>query len=253
MAAKKSRTTLAVGGAAVLALLATGCGGADVSQAPVEKKSFPLSGKTLTIDTDESRLDLVPADVKEVQVERQVDGWVFLGSGPDPVWEIKDDKLTLKMNCSGLSEDCTARHRLKVPRGVAVRVENDNGSVHAAGFDTDVRINADNGSITLKNMSGKLNVESDNGKIEGEAISSGSVVARSDNGRVRLGFTAVPDLVEGTSDNGSVHLTLPESTYKVDASSSNGKVKVGVPRADGSTHVVKARSDNGEVTLQSAN
>ncbi|GHH33844.1 DUF4097 family beta strand repeat-containing protein [Streptomyces candidus] len=253
MAVKKTRAFLAAGGAVVLALVATGCGSADASEAPVDRKSFPLSGKTLTVVTDDSRLELVPADVKDVEVERQVDGWVFLGSGPDPVWEMKGDKLTLTVNCDGLSQDCTARHSLKVPRGVAVTVDDDNGNVHAGGFDTDMRIRSDNGAVIVKDMSGNLHLESDNGKIEGEGLSAKSVTAKSDNGRITLGFTAVPDLVEGVSDNGAIRLTLPKSPYKVDASSSNGAVRVDVPKADSSTHVVKARSDNGEVTVQSAN
>ncbi|MCX5201452.1 DUF4097 domain-containing protein [Streptomyces sp. NBC_00237] len=252
--AAKTRTLLALGGAVLVALAATGCGGgADASEAPVEKKSFAFSGKTLTISADDSELTLVPADVKEIEVERQVDGWAVFGSGPDPVWGLNGDTLNLKINCSGISVECEARHSVKVPRGTAVNVENDNGHVRASGFTTDLKVKSDNGAVVLKNMSGKLDLESDNGKIEGEGISGKTVNVKSDNGEIKIAFTGVPDRFDGDSSNGAIRLTLPESTYQVDAKSNNGKVRVDVPKADSSSHVVKARSDNGEITLQSAN
>ncbi|MFI0979145.1 DUF4097 family beta strand repeat-containing protein [Streptomyces sp. NPDC021093] len=251
--ALRTRTLLAAGGAVLVALAATGCG-TDVSDAPVEKKNFAFSGKALTIKSDNSAVDVVPADVKEIQVERQVDGWVFFGNGPDPVWKIDGDTLTLKVGCSGLSSNCEARHSVKVPRGTALTVDNDNGRVQATGFDTDLKVKTDNGEVRIKDMSGgKLDLESNNGRIDGEAIATKSVRAETDNGQVKLNFTAVPDLVDSSSNNGEIHLGLPKATYKVDTSSANGKITVDVPKADSSTHVVKARTDNGEITLQSVN
>jgi hypothetical protein len=81
------------------------------------------------------------------------------------------------------------------------------------------------------------------------------VSARSDNGSIRLGFTAVPDLVDAVSDNGAITIGLPGGPvkYAVDAAADNGSTSVDVPRGDGSGHVVKARSDNGEVTVRSVN
>lgn len=251
--AHRTRSILAVGGAVLVALAVTGCGNADVAGAPVEKKSFALDGKALTVVSDSSTVELVPADVKEIQVERQVDGWSLFGSGPEPVWKLDGDTLTLKVDCDGISSNCEARYSVKVPRGVALTVRNDNGLVRATGFDTDVRMTTDNGEVRIKDMSGKLHLKTENGKVSGEGIASKSVTAKSSNGEVRLGFTAVPDLVDGSTDNGEVRLTLPESTYRVDASTDNGEVAVEVPRSDSSTHVVKASSNNGKVTVQSAN
>ncbi|CAO0833638.1 Lipoprotein OS=Streptomyces microflavus OX=1919 GN=Smic_21380 PE=4 SV=1 [Streptomyces microflavus] len=81
------------------------------------------------------------------------------------------------------------------------------------------------------------------------------MVARADNGEIRLGFSGVPDLVDTVSDNGSIVIDLPQGgqKYTVNASADNGEVSIGVPRSDSSAHVVKARSDNGEVKVRSAN
>ncbi|MGA6169612.1 DUF4097 family beta strand repeat-containing protein [Streptomyces sp. NPDC012600] len=249
------RALAVASGAVLLALALTGCGSTDADDAPVERKSFALKGKTLTIDAEDSTVTLVPADVEEVEVERRADGWVFLGSGPDPVWRMENDTLTLRVNCSGMISDCAARHEVKVPRGVTVRAEADNGRVTASGFDTELRLSADNGDIVVRDSGGPLDLKSDNGSVLAERIGTKSVVARSDNGEVRLEFSGVPDLVDAVSDNGSVVIDLPRGgqKYAVNASADNGEVDIAVPRSDRSTHVVKVRSDNGEVKVRSAN
>ncbi|WP_405721418.1 DUF4097 family beta strand repeat-containing protein [Streptomyces sp. NBC_00046] len=238
-----------------MALVLSGCGSTDVSEAPAEHKSFALSGKTLTIRSGQSSLELMPADVKEVEVTRRFDGWVMFGNGPDPRWEMRDGTLTLGVKCEALISDCQAEHQVKVPRGVAVVVEGDNGKVVASGFRTPLTLGADNGRVTVRDSTGPLELKSDNGDIVAEGISAKSVSARSDNGRIRLGFTAVPDLVDAVSDNGAITIDLPggATKYTVDATADNGRTSVEVPRGDGSGHVVKARSDNGKVTVRSAN
>lgn len=249
------RGALAASGVLVLGAGLSGCGSADASGAPVEKKAFALSGTTLTIDSDNSDIELVPADVKDVEVTRQVDGWVFLGSGPDPVWRMKDGTLTLKVECDALASDCVARHTVKVPRGTTVSVDDDNGSVTASGFETPLTLRSDNGSVKVTDSSGPLELVSENGSVVAEGVTGRSVVARSDNGAVRLELAGVPDRVETVSDNGRVEIRLPGAgaPYAVDAKSDNGGVDIDVPTDDRSKHVVKARSDNGEVVVRTAN
>ncbi|QIP88727.1 DUF4097 domain-containing protein [Streptomyces sp. Tu 2975] len=239
----------------MLAVGLSGCGSADASEAPVEKKSFALTGTALTIDSDNTDIELVPADVDEVEVTRQVDGWVFLGNGPDATWKMADGTLTLKVKCDAIASDCVARHTVKVPRGTSVTVDDDNGSVTASGFDTALKLRSDNGSVKVTDSSGALELDSENGSVVAERVSGKSVVASSDNGSVRLELTGVPDRVESHSDNGRVEIRLPGAgaPYAVDAKSDNGDVDVAVPTDDNSTHVVKARSDNGEVVVRSAN
>ncbi|WP_405560756.1 DUF4097 family beta strand repeat-containing protein [Streptomyces sp. NBC_01180] len=253
--ALRPRTLVAAGGAVLVSVALTGCG-ADPSDAPAEHKSFALSGKTLTIHTDDSAVELVPADVKSVQVTRRVDGWVFVGSGPEASWSMRDDTLSLKLKCSAVISNCSARHQIKVPRGVSVIVKDDNGSVTAAGFDTPLKLRSANGKVTVRDSSGALDLNSDNGTINAEGVSSRQVTADSNNGEVRLSLTTVPDRVQSVSDNGSIEIALPKKpglAYKVVTHSSNGSTKVGVPTDDASRHSVTARSDNGRIIVRSAN
>lgn len=251
----RTSALVAAGGTVLLVAALSGCGTTDVEDAPVEHKSFAYSGKALTIDAENSTVEVVPADVKDVEVTRRVDGWVVLGSGPDPVWKLEGDTLTLRVKCKAMISDCQARHQVKVPRGLALTVDGDNGKVTASGFDTSLKLYSDNGGVVVRDVSGPLELKSDNGSIRAERISGSSVVARSDNGAVSLDFSQVPDLVDTVSDNGRVTIELPAGTsrYAVSASADNGNVSVDVPRSDDSPHTVKARSDNGEVTVRSAN
>lgn len=259
---RRRTALLATVGVFVLAVGVTGCGGSsDVDGAPVEHKSFALEGKagdtarTLTIDASNTSLELVPADVDEVEVERQTDGWVVLGSGPDPVWKMEDGTLTLAVKCTGVINNCSGRHRVKVPRGVAVTATGDNGKVTATGFDTRLELSSDNGGLVVRDAGGELKLSSDNGSIDAKGISGPSVVVGSDNGSIRLGFRTAPDRLDVHADNGGTRIELPGdgTAYAVDAQADNGHVSVDVPRSDSSPHAVKIRSDNGEVSLRTAN
>ncbi|MFC8224162.1 DUF4097 family beta strand repeat-containing protein [Streptomyces sp. NPDC057287] len=252
---RRTDALVAAAGTVLLVAALSGCGSADAEDAPAEHKSFAFSGEALTIDAENSTLDLVPADVEQIEVTRRVDGWVVLGDGPDPVWRLEGDELTLKVKCHAVISNCEAHHEVKVPRGLALTVDGDNGKVTASGFTTPLDISAANGGVSVRDVSGPLKLSADNGTIEAERVSGSSVTARSDNGSVRLGFTRVPDLVDTVSDNGSISIDLPggRSTYAVSAQADNGDVSVDVPRSADSAHVVKARSDNGEVTVRSAN
>ncbi|MFE9409605.1 DUF4097 family beta strand repeat-containing protein [Streptomyces sp. NPDC006704] len=250
MASRLRTTLIATGGAGLLASALVGCGSSDASKAPVEHKDFAFAGKALVIEADASTVVVSPADVKDVEVDRQVDGWVAFGSGPETSWGLKDGTLSLTVKCGGLIENCGARHVVKVPRGVAVTVRDDDGRVEASGFDTPLKISCDNGRVSVKDSSGPLDLTSDNGRIDGEGIRAASVRAGSDSGRVTLTFAAVPDSVVATSDDGRVDLTVPKGTYKVAARSDDGRVDVDVDRSEGSTHHLTARSDDGRVTIR---
>ncbi|MEU1282187.1 DUF4097 family beta strand repeat-containing protein [Streptomyces sp. NPDC005805] len=248
-------TALAVATVVVGATALTGCGSADIDDAPVERKTFPLSGKALTVESDNTPLDIVAADVDEVEVTRQVDGWVVLGSGPNKSWRMADGKLTLKVDCDGVASHCEGRHTIKVPRGVDVTVNDANGGVTASGFSTALKIDSDNGKVVVRDASGPLDLRSDNGRVDTERITSTTVKAVSDNGSVKLRLGVAPDRVETVSDNGSVDIELPSAgaPYAVTAKSDNGSVDVSVPTDDASARTVTAKSDNGKVVVRIAN
>ncbi|MER6914340.1 DUF4097 family beta strand repeat-containing protein [Streptomyces sp. NPDC000594] len=240
-------------GALVVAL--AGCGeAADAESAPAERKVFALAGKSLTIDNDNSAIEVIAADVRRVEVVRKVDGWVFIGEGPEKRWKLEDGRLTLRVQCKAVASDCEARHTVRVPRDVVVTVRSDNGSVTATGLSTPLTAVTDNGHVTVRDTTGPLDLRSDNGSTTTEGVRAERLKARSDNGDVRIGLRdgAAPDRVDIVSDNGDVHIGLPRSggPYDVDARSENGTARVDVDRDRKSPRVVTVRSDNGDVTVR---
>nr|WP_202527045.1 DUF4097 family beta strand repeat-containing protein [Streptomyces sp. SID5770] len=251
---RRGRVLVASCGVLVGLLGVGGCGSADVEGAPVEKRSFALEGGALTVDSDNSRLVITPADVDEVRVERQVDGWVFMGSGPEADWQLVDGRLTLRVECDAVASNCAAVHRIQVPRKVAVTVESDNGDVTAEGLATPLKVRTDNGDVRVRKASAALDLGSDNGQVVVDAgTTSTDLTVRTDNGDVRLALGVVPRNVDVATDNGGVTVEVPRAEYAVVGSSGNGDVRLDVPRNDGSGNGMRVRSENGDVTVRTAN
>ncbi|MFR0352337.1 DUF4097 family beta strand repeat-containing protein [Streptomyces sediminimaris] len=250
-----ARAALAAGAVVVLAGAATACGASAGDDKDPDHRSFGLAGHTLTVDSDDSALEIVAADrnlAGKVEVTRWFQGSVALGKHPEVSWSMKDDRLTLRMKCSGVVADCSARHRIEVPRGVTVKVEDGDGSVRARGFEDALSIRTGDGSVRVSDSSGPLTVRSGDGSVHAD-VSSRRVRAETGDGSVHLRLGAVPDLVDTVSHDGSVTVALPRATYRVTTKSADGSVDVSVPRSDSSEHVVSARTGDGKVVLETAN
>jgi hypothetical protein len=240
------------GVAAALIATAAACGN-DASDDPhPDHAAFALHGRTLTVDSDDSALEIVPADVREVQVTRWFRGTVVVGGDPRVTWAMKDDRLVLRLKCSGIVADCSARHRIEVPRGVAVTVQDGDGSVRAEGFGTALSIRTRDGSVRVSGSTGPLTLDSGDGSVRATGVGSRRVHATTRDGSVALEFRVVPDLVESSSADGSVSIALPHASYRVSARSQDGSVHVSVPRDDNSSHVVDARTRDGSVSVRTA-
>ena len=250
-----ARTALAAGAVMVLVGTATACGASAGDDKDPDHRSFALTGHTLTVDSDDSALEIVAADGNpegKVEVTRWFQGSVALGKDPKVSWRMADGLLTLRVKCSGVVADCSAKHRIEVPRGVTVKVKDGDGSVRARGFKDALSIRTGDGSVHVSDSSGPLTLHTGDGSVHAE-VSSRQVRAQTSDGSMHLELGAVPDLVDSRSGDGSVTITLPRSTYRVTTETGDGSVDVSVPRSDSSSHVVSARSGDGKVTLRTAN
>lgn len=245
----RARGAAALGAALVAVVLVSGCGASAGDDDEPETRSFPLQGRTLTVDSDDSALDVVAADVDEVRVTRWFEGSTVLGEDPEVTWRMEGDTLQLRVECDGFVSDCAARHRIEVPRAAAVHVDSKDGRVTATGFRSALHISSDDGRVTVRDSSGPLELRSGDGAVEALDVGSARIDARSQDGRVRLGLKEVPDRVTARSQDGAVSVDLPDGAYKVAASSGDGSVDVGVRRDDRSAHRVTARSEDGSVSV----
>jgi putative adhesin len=249
------RAAAVTGMVALLVAGATACGASAGDDKDPDHRSFDLLGSTLTIDSDDSALEIVAADENpegRIEVTRWFQGSVAFGSDPKVTWSMADDRLKLRMKCSGVVADCASKHRIEVPRGITVKVEEGDGSVRARGFEDALSIRTGDGSVRVTDSSGPLDLRTGDGSIRAD-VTSQRVRARTGDGSVNLELGAVPDLVESRTGDGSVTMVLPKATYKVETRTGDGGVDVSVPRDESSSHVVSAQTGDGKVTVRSAN
>ncbi|MFJ8824773.1 DUF4097 family beta strand repeat-containing protein [Streptomyces sp. NPDC102467] len=254
--ARAVRGLAAAAAVVAVAATATACGADASDDDHPDHRSFALHGTTLTVDSDDSALELVPGDSDQVKVTRWFKGSTVVGSDPKVTWkwQADEDRLTLRLHCSGIVTDCSARHRVEVPRGIAVVVRSDDGSVRANDFKKGLDIATQDGSVHVENVSGPLRLQGDDGSLHASGVDARKVSVRSKDGSVHLTLRTVPDRVEASTDDGSLTLTLPGSaTYRVSTHTDDGGVHVDVPRDTHSAHRISARSQDGEVTLRTAN
>lgn len=265
--------TAAAGAVVVLVAGLSACGASAGDDKEPERRSFALQGRTLTVDSDDSALEIVAADGNprgKIQVTRWFQGSVVLGKDPDVTWTMKDDRLVLRLECSGFVADCSAKHRIEVPRGITVNVRDGDGGVRARGFrdplairtgDGSVRVSdstgpvelrTGDGSIRVSGATGPLRMRTGDGSIRAD-VSSRDVRTHTGDGSVRLELGVVPDRVDSRSGDGSVTIDLPRATYRVTTETGDGGVDVSVPRDESSAHVVSARTGDGKVTVRTAN
>jgi hypothetical protein len=246
----------AVAGAVVVLVAAlSACGASAGEDKDPDHRSFALDGRTLTVDSDDSALEIVASDANKagtVAVTRWFEGSVAIGEGPKVTWTMKDGRLVLRMQCSGVVSDCSAKHRIEVPRGVTVKVEDRDGSVRARGFRDPLSIRTGDGSVHVTDSTGPLELRTGDGSVRAD-VSSREVRTLTGDGSVRLELGAVPDLVESRSGDGSVTIALPRATYRVTTETHDGGVDVSVPRDGTSSHVVSAHTGDGKVTVRTAN
>ncbi|MEU6475438.1 DUF4097 family beta strand repeat-containing protein [Streptomyces sp. NPDC047017] len=240
---------------AALVLTATACGGGASDDQHPEQRSFALHGRTLTVDSDDSSLEIVAADgikAGDVRVTRWFKGSALVGDDPRVTWSMRDDRLVLRLKCSGLVTRCSAKHRVEVPRGITVKVQDQDGSVAAHGFRDALDIRTSDGSVHVTDSTGPLELRSEDGSVHAE-VASRRVRASTRDGSVHLELGAVPDQVDTRSEDGSVSIALPRTGYRVTTDTRDGSAHVSVPRDDASSHVVSAHTSDGNITVRTAN
>ncbi|MEU9582817.1 DUF4097 family beta strand repeat-containing protein [Streptomyces werraensis] len=251
----RARALALAGAAVVLGAALSACGASAADDDEPEHRAFDLPGASLTVDSDDSALEIVASDEQpagEIAVSRWFQGTVAIGSDPEVTWSMDGDRLVLRENCSGIVADCSTKHRIVVPRGVAVTVQSDDGSVRAGGFRDALAVRTKDGSVRITDTSGPLELRSGDGSVRAE-VSSRTVRAQSGDGSVHLVLSAAPDRVESRSGDGSTTIDLPRGSYRLDTSTGDGAEDVTVPRDDSSSHVVTARTGDGKLTVRTAN
>ncbi|MEU3018895.1 DUF4097 family beta strand repeat-containing protein [Nocardiopsis sp. NPDC007018] len=244
-----TRAALAAGGALLSLGLITGCGEITGLGQPElgdpEEKTYDDVPTLLIVEVDNSSVEIVPDDTEQVRVVRRDSG----NAGGD--WELTGDTLSLEMTCGAVS-DCRVRYQVFVPADTALAVETDNGPVSVSGFTAPVELTSANGTLDVADTTGPLTLTSDNGDMNLTGIGSDTLSAATDNGSIEAVFTAPPTEVEVSTNNGDATVTLPGGPYAVFETVDNGVIDNDLPSDDSSDSTVTARTDNGTITLLTA-
>lgn len=141
----------------------------------------------------------------------------------------------------GIRQGLEIRYRVRVPAGVAVKMETTNGR------------------IALNGLTGRAEAETTNGAIAGEDL-AGPVKASTVNGGVNVAVKSVAEGgIEMSAVNGAVRLTLPrDAKADIDAICTNGGVRMtdlDVQTTENSRRRVSGRLNGGgpRVRLETTN
>ena len=219
----------------------------------VETESFPAASlRAIDVRNSAGSVRVLATDGETVDVRAEIsDGLRSTGERR----EIVGDVLELGGSCPSIGSDfCRVTYEISMPRTMALTVHADDGSIDVDGLSGPLDLDSDNGSVEVRRVSGALRLSTDNGHVEGTDLTSPTVTADSDNGRVTLAFTAAPTTVIATSDNGSVEVVVPDDgeAYALDLSTDNGSRTEDVPVDSASPRTITISTENGDATARTA-
>jgi hypothetical protein len=222
-------------------------------QERTESETYGAAGlRTLAVDGATGSVTIAAADTDTVRVTARIsDGLRKTGESR----RVDGDTLRLHSSCPKYGSDwCRVNWTVTMPADMAVVIDTGSGHVSVTGTTASVDIRSDNGGVELADVSGLVKVSTDNGRITSERLSSSTVTASSDNGRVSLVFAKAPTTVSVTTDNGSAEVVVPAdgTAYRVDVHTDNGSSHKGVPEDPTSGRSITVRTDNGGIDVRTA-
>jgi hypothetical protein len=230
--------------AACTTLLAAATAGCSLNAQEVHaSQAFPHTGDSLKIDVSMGGVRVLPGSYGTVQVERWLRG---KAATDDPSWSLRDGTLRLSADCTMVFGDCGARYYVKVPPGVRLSVEADDGVI-LNGLTQDIDA-VSRERIQVTRASGRLRLRAD-GPVQGINLTSRDVRVRTDYGGIDLAFTARPGKLDLESNDGPVTARVPSGTYAVTAVTETGRRRTEVEHDRKADARIVARSDTGDVRI----
>jgi DUF4097 and DUF4098 domain-containing protein YvlB len=219
-----------------------------------ENESYAAAGlTTLDVDGATGSITITAAETDTVHVKARIsDGLRKTGESR----RVDGDTLRLQSSCPNFGSNwCHVNWDVTMPARMAVVIDNGDGHISVTGTTSSVDIRNDNGTVELSGVTGPVKVSTDNGGLRADGLSSKTVSASSDNGRVSLAFTKPPTTVAVTTDNGRAEVVVPRdgTAYHVVTHADNGSVDDStVPKDSASTRSITVRTDNGAISIRTA-
>ena len=134
--------------------------------------------------------------------------------------------LPKKLYTTIIMKTDNGRIRAEKMLGKNIKATSDNGSIGLKEFATSIlEVKTDNGRIEMENIqTGKLTAETDNGRIELRNIDGEQIQTETDNGRIIMQY--VNGTIIGKTDNGRIELLTTSLDRMIDLETDNGSILV---------------------------
>lgn len=114
-----------------------------------------------------------------------------------------------------------------IPAGVALTVDNENGTIDITGNTGTTTIRVTNGSVNVIDQAGNTDITTTNGSVELRAT-DGNIDVQSSNGSITIDSTS--GNVEAQTENGSIDIDArPEDNGTISATVQLGSIEIRVP------------------------
>jgi Putative adhesin len=253
-----------VGAFAVLVLLGIGAlkaGGAIARKGLPTRKTerihrvFPDTVQSVDVSSSAGDVRVIGGEGPGTVVDAVTE---FGSQRPAHSEKVQGDQLVIRGgSCRPLvSSQCSVNFSIRIPRSVPVTAASGGGDIAVSDISNvggDVDLSSSGGDVQLDGASTKkVRMHSSGGDVTARGLVGESVHATSDGGDVSLSFAAGPVHVAADTSGGSVEIEIPRTpdAYRVDASSSGGDVVVQIRTDPGSSHVIRAFSSGGDVSIR---
>ena len=141
-------------------------------------------------------------------------------------------------------DDGSVNYEIKVPAGIAVDIDNTNGTISFSEISNDIKVNSVNGNINLVRCRGNIKIDGVNGGVFANLDSLKGLTVDIVNGNIKVGSLKDANArVSANTTNGRVKLNnLTFSDFVSGKKSLSGTLGTG-------TGVVKLETVNGSITL----
>jgi Putative adhesin len=241
-------TAAAVGAAGLVAV------NAMARQTVRELHTYAFKGSAVSVDARLGEVQIVPGRPGEITVARRLTYGLrrpFVDERNDgDTFRVRDRRCT-----ADAAFPCAVRWLLQVPRGVALDVQTQAGSITVSGLSGTMKLVSVSGSVRAIAPSGKLvSLRSTTGSVTAQSVSGDQVVATSTTGAVTVTFREPPSLVVGRSETGPVGVVLPDGNdgYRISAKSVDGSKTVALSGAKDDPEArrrIDIRSTKGDVSV----
>jgi len=254
------------------------CAPAPEKYADLESRIVDVAdSQSISIRVDHGEVTLLASDDSRVSI----DGQVLFADKLEYQVDSAEKEISIKIfsHTDNLSK-VPLMTVIRVPKNKLVKVETDNASVLAKGYQGDVEIASTSGNIELEKMMGRLTLRSNRGSIivqESSGVVSvvgnyglltlqsvrGEIAASTIMGNITFsGLIQQGDVVRLETDHGSVSVNLnTDSTLTLKTRSTSGDVTCLLPGVNSSTRTcdgdvhsgggsLSIRTVSGAVTLQ---